>query len=176
MRYSQWLISLTYGLLEEEGYGSYGSLCRYLHSREFYYEIDGDERRAEDGIDFRTRYSYVSEYSIDDIEYALDSMKCSVLEMMVALAFRCEEQIMKDQEVGDRVAVWIFSMLRSLKIDGMEDGCFDKAFVEEAITNFLNHDYSPDGNGGLFYVPEHRGDFRETEIWYQMHQYLHRYY
>ena len=38
----------------------------------------------------------------------LDNKTCSVLEMMIALAIRCEEHIMDDPDVGNRTGQWFW--------------------------------------------------------------------
>lgn len=72
---------------------SYRKLLTHLHEVEFTYTLPMDGNRAEDGIDLRYRFGYENDYSEPMIASGLDDRPCSVLEMMIALSMRCEEQI-----------------------------------------------------------------------------------
>ena len=102
----------------------------------------------------------------------LDDRPCSILEMMIALAIRCEEHIMEDPEIGNRTGQWFWNMIVSLGLGHMTDDYFDLAYVEEAVRRFLNREYSRDGSGGLFTIERCPQDMRRIEIWYQMCMYL----
>lgn len=78
---------------------SYQKLLRHLHNIDFQYMLPMDGNRAEDGIDLRYRFGYEKEYEGPMIASYLDNRPCSVLEMLIALAFRCEEHMAK--ELGD---------------------------------------------------------------------------
>ena len=80
---------------------TYRQLFEFLHDVEFTYFIPHDENRAKDGIALRYRYCLL--HNCKNLEYCLDG-PCSILEMMVALAIRCEENIMSDPDKGDRTA------------------------------------------------------------------------
>lgn len=148
---------------------SYKKLLMCLHNIEFRCAIEQDANRAEDGINVRRRYSY--DYRDDSLEDYLDG-PCSVLEMMVALAIRCEEHIMDNPEIGNRTGKWFWDMIQNLGLGSMNDARFNKRFVEEKIRIFLDREYEPNGKGGLFTVKNTRYDMRNVEIWYQMCWYL----
>ena len=82
---------------------SYQKLLRHLHNIDFQYMLPMDGNRAEDGIDLRYRFGYEKEYEGPMIASYLDNRPCSVLEMLIALAFRCEEHIMTDPDIGNRM-------------------------------------------------------------------------
>lgn len=151
---------------------SYRKLLTFLHNVEFTYIIELDENRVSDGIDFRYRFGYENGYSREDIAEYLDFRPCSVFEMMVSLAFRLEEQIMDDSEYGNRTGQWFWNMLVSLGLGKMSDRNFDKNYVRDVLTRFLNNDYAPNGEGGLFTVSKPKYDMRDTEIWCQAMWYL----
>lgn len=148
---------------------SYRKLLTYLHDIEFIYSIPNDENRAEDGMSLRYRFALL--YGYEDM-LAYFEGPCSVLEMMVALALRCEENIMDDPNFGNRTGQWFWGMIANLGIGSMVDDRFDKQYVEEVITRFLNRDYAPNGKGGLFTVRNCKKDMRNVEIWYQLNCYL----
>lgn len=148
---------------------SYIKLLTYLHNTEFTYLIPRDRNRAEDGVDLRYRFGLIRRHP----EYS----EClrgpsSVLEMMIALAIRCEESIMDDPAYGDRTSQWFWGMIVSLGLGGMTDAIFDRDHVEECVTRFLNREYERNGKGGLFTVKGTRRDMRKMEIWYQLNAYL----
>lgn len=148
----------------------YEKLLQFLHSVEFTYLLSRDENRASDGIALRHRFSY--EY--DDIENAdlYLTGPCSILEMLVALALRCEEDIMDDPGIGDRTKQWFWGMVNNLGLGHMDDERFDEDDARYIIYRFLDREYEPDGIGGLFTIRDCECDLRQVEIWYQLCWYL----
>jgi hypothetical protein len=131
--------------------------------------VPHDENRAADGI--ALRYRYCSNYGYEDLDYYLDG-PCSVLEMMVALAIRCEETIMDDPDIGDRTGQWFWGMLVNMGLGAMDDSKYDRRVVDIAVDTLLDRTYEPDGKGGLFTVKHCDQDLRTVEIWYQLIWYL----
>ncbi len=171
--YFNWM----FRLISEDGNAvdkdnSYLKLLNKLHNLDFEIIIPMDENRAIDGADLRYRFGY--EENIDDHEIAttLDNRPSSVLEMMIALAVRCEEHIMSNDDIGDRTGTWFWEMISSLRLNNMIDEHFNDGYVETVISMFNNREYKPNGEGGLFTVRRHNVDLRNVEIWYQMHFYL----
>lgn len=148
---------------------SYRKLLSYLHSITFSYSIPNDENRAKDGISLRYRYSLLQGYS--DVPKCLDG-PCSILEMIVALAIRCEENIMDDPKVGNRTGQWFWGMINNLGLGFATNEKFDRHLVDEIVDRFLNREYDPDGKGGLFRIKHCKRDLRTVEIWYQLCWYL----
>lgn len=151
---------------------SYRKLLYFLHGTEFTYIVERDVNRAIDGVDFRYRFGYEFGYSRDVIEKYLDTRPCSVLEMMISLAFKIEERIMDDIDYGNRTGQWFWNMIVNLGLGAMCDSKFDRARAEEIIFRFLNRDYAPNGEGGLVTVKNPKYDMRSVEIWNQMMWYL----
>ena len=148
---------------------SFKKLFSYLNDTKFTYSIRMDLNRAKDGTELRRRYA--NEFKIANI-YDRICGPCSVLEMMIALAIRCEETIMDDENFGDRTDQWFWEMMKNLGLGHMDDDEFDEEYVSDVITRFLNRDYEPDGRGGLFFVRNCDIDLRDVEIWIQMLWYL----
>ena len=147
---------------------SYRKLLMHLHNIEFTWFIPYDDNRADDGIQLRRRFGL----SRDDMSLPrCISGPCSVLEMMAALAIRCET-IMDDTQFGDRTGQWFWGMIRNLGLGSMNDSRFDRDYVDNAIARFLNREYEPDGKGGLFTVKHCTQDMRTVEIWCQLSWYL----
>lgn len=167
--YYAWLIGLVCGKYSNED-TIYSKLLECLHSTPFVYSMERDENRAEDGIDLRYRFECeCTGYANAD---AYIDGPCSVLEMMVALAIRCEENIMDDANIGDRTAQWFWGMVVNLGLGPMTDDRFDERYTNDILDRFLDRDYEPDGRGGLFTVRNCDCDLRYVEIWVQLCWYL----
>ena len=79
---------------------------------------------------------------------------------------------MEDPLVGNRTGQWFWGMIRSLGLGTMIDSRFDEEYVEAAIDRFLDHEYEPNGKGGLFTIKDCKDDLRTAEIFYQLCWYL----
>ena len=170
--YFEWL----YDLVCKDRYSgdvSFRKLLMHLHGREFTFTILMDENRAFDGVSLRWQYICDKDYSPDILEDLNEP--CSILEMMVALCFKCDG-IMDDPSIGDRFSQWFWHMIVSLGLGGMNDDNFNKRKADNAINRFLNRDYEPNGKGGLFTIRNCEYDLRHVEIWHQMCWYLDEYY
>lgn len=152
---------------------SFRKLLMYLHHKNFRYLIPNDQNRAKDGVDLRYRFAITNgyEHSYQKILHILNG-PCSVLEMMVALANRCEETIMDDPKKGNRTGQWFWGMIVNLGLGSMYDSNFNRRYVEDTIERFLDREYSPDGTGGLFTIKNSDRDLRTVEIGYQLCWYL----
>ena len=169
--YLTWLCDKVTDDCKYEGH-SYRKLFEFLMSMDFYYSLPMDSNRAEDGIDLRYRFG--RETGREDVEIAnlLDIYPCSVMEMLVALAIRCEEQLMGDPYVGDRTYIWFWDMMRNLGLDRLYDAVFSEEEARAIIFKWMNHQYGPDGEGGLFRIANPKRDLRGVEIWYQLNWHL----
>lgn len=170
-KYFDWLVAIVSLPLD------YSFLLRKLYSTEFWWLIPFDAHRADDGIQLRYRFGRENGIPDPQICAELDNFPCSILEMIVALAIRCEEHIMGDENIGNRTSLWIHQMLSTIGLLGYSDNVFDEREVDVILNNFLNRRYERTGEGGLFCIPdlEPDRDMRQTEIWNQMNWYMKRY-
>ena len=150
---------------------SYRKLFMHLHNFEFVSYIRGDENRINDGIQLRRRFSIDSGYEDNYLSSYLKE-PCSVLEMMLALAIRCEETIMDDPKKGNRTGQWFWDMVINLGLGAMTDYNYEKDYVENVLNKFVNREYEPDGRGGLFTIRNCNKDLRKIDIWCQLCWYL----
>ena len=156
---------------------NYKRLIRYLHGVEFTYSVLFDENRYEDGLSLRSRFAYELGYGYDHITNTMGDDPCSVLEMMIALALRCEEHIMDDIEYGDRTSQWFWTMIDNAGFGSLTDLNFNSREAEYIIDRVLNRKYGPCGEGGFFYIKNNCNvDLREVELWYQLNWYLDSYF
>lgn len=170
--YFEWL----FGLVCKQEYSSrisFRKLLMHLHNTEFRYLIPKDQNRAEDGKGLRYRFA-ITHYYDEPSELIMDYLggPCSVLEMMVALSIRCEENIMDDPNIGNRTSQWFWGMVVNLGLGAMTDDRFNKRMVVDILETFLDRDYEPNGRGGLFTIRNCDRDLRDVEIWYQLCWYL----
>lgn len=170
-RYFEWMYQLVCNDKYNRGL-SYRKLLAYLHTVEFIYSIPMDDNRVSDGIGLRYRFGCECGYESAAVATFLDDTPCSVLEVMVALALRCEETIMDNPEVGDRTGQWFWNMILSLGLAGMSNEKFNRDYAKMIVERFLNREYEPDGHGSLFTVENPPRDMRSVEIWCQMCWYL----
>ena len=168
-KYFEWLFGLVCGKRYSK-HISYKRLLMRLHDTKFIYSMLMDENRAEDGVDLRYRFGDAND-CLEEVYLYLNG-QCSVLEMMVALAVRCEEHLMCDSDYGDRTSQWFWGMITNLGLGSMTDDRFDRDFVDETIDIFLHREYEPNGKGGLFTIKECKYDLRTIDIWYQLNWYL----
>ena len=166
--YFEWMYDIACEDRFAPGMG-YRKLLTFLHDVEFTYFIPHDENRAEEGI--ALRYRYCLHKDCVELEWCLDG-PCSVLEMMIALALRCQENLMDDFELGDRTGQWFWNMINNMGLGGMNDMNYNEWLVNDVVSRFLDRDYEPDGRGGLFRVRNWDRDMRTAEIWHQLLAYI----
>lgn len=144
---------------------NYSYLFTELYNREFVWIIEKDENRALDGMNLRDQYT-------DDTGGFVDpDMYCSMLEMMVALAIRCENDIMGEPD-EDRTNEWFWSMLTNLGLHRFDNKNWDRKKVNKLLDRLISRQYDASGNGGLFPLTNPMSDQRDVEIWYQMSSWL----
>lgn len=141
-------------------------LYKFLYYRDFEWVMEQDANRAKDGEELRFRY--MESCGIQPFELPELQTPCSVLEMLVALAKRCDFQTSTSYE-SDYSSVWFKRMIKNL---GLNRPYFDSQRTDEILTNWMNRAYSKDGKGNIFYIPNYDGDMRTMEIWYQMCSYI----
>ena len=162
--YFEWLFAAVNGD-QRHRRSPYRKLITLLHQTDFSWTIPMDANRAADGKELRHRFS--QDIGVLSAYQCLDG-PCSVLEMMVALSIRCENNIMSNPDVGDRTALWFWGMVKNLGLDKFTDAKFDRVYCINSLNRFLSREYDADGRYGLFPVPGCSYDLRTVEIWYQM--------
>ena len=164
--YFSWIEKLISN--DEMKASEYKKLISFLNDIQFDYLIPMDDNRIADGINLRYRFGYDTEIPYAQIATYLDIRPASVLEVMVALSLRIEEQFIDGDDVGN----WFWIMIANLGLDEYKDLYFNKAEVDRIIKKFLKRDYEKNGRGSLFITNDRNKDMRQIEIWDQMHLYL----
>ncbi len=168
--YNEWIYSIAMPNVQDRC--NHSKLLSKLNNIPFEYIIPMDINRYDDGIDLRYRYGAEEGYDNIVVQNEIDVRECSVLEMMVALALRCEENIMYNVELGFRPNKWFFKMLESLHLLHMTNINYNDNYVTDRINIFITRSYAYDGNGGLFTLNNPKEDMRGLEIWRQAMLYL----
>lgn len=171
-RYFDWVYELVCGKWEPRNL-SFRYLLQFLYDTDFLPDNEMDENRAVDGTNLRGRFmDEHPDIPGNNVNIALRGKECSMLEMMVALALRCEEQIMEDPNAGYRAGQWFWNMVVSLGLAAMDDNRFHRSRAEFVMERFRRRDYQPNGAGGLFTLQNPKEDMRTLDIWYQMMAYI----
>jgi len=141
----------------------YTRLLGYLHSISFTWSIYNDKNRAADGLALRDEY-----FLGEDVLHR----PCSVLEMLIAMARRCEYDIMYDPQLGDQTGKWLFIMLDNAGLLAFDNDHFDVDAVSFIVFRILDRMYDPSGEGSFFPLEHPMEDMRHVEIWSQLNRYL----
>lgn len=171
-RYFAWICQLIKSEQDIHKVSSFNKLLKHLDDTVFYFSIDMDMNRAEDGRDLRYRFAYEKAVDYHLIDLYFDDQPCSVLEMIAALSLRFEEDVMDDPELGNRTSKWFWEMIDNLGLGQADDSHYDQDHVDHVLNNFLNRNYAPDGKGGLFTINDSNCDLRTVDIWCQMCWYM----
>ena len=170
--YYCWLIELI-----GDGHNEllYQKLLWKLYSTPFFYELEYDRNRAVDGLQLRKKYiKHVLQKPYYDGNDGPDET-CSILEMLIALAKRAEDNLIYNPCEGNNSSYWFWLILSNLGLDEYDDNYYFEGRVNEILTNFMHHLYSSDGqNGGAFPCPGIAQDLRKTDLWWQLGAYFQR--
>lgn len=174
-KYYHWLVSLV---CDEYHAKYYNKLLSALYGQEFYWSITRDEDRAIDGINLRRRYieehckgsGYKSRGNIESVPTQDDP--CTLLEMMAAMAIRCEIECFGYNSDNDMTDTWFWNMIINLGLDKMDDGNFKPGLVHNRVLDLLDRQFEPNGKYGLFTVEGRTEDMRDVDFWMQMMWYI----
>ena len=134
-------------------------LLMHLYHRNFEYPFANDMNRAQDGIDLRGRFLF-EEHCESPLR---EGVPCSILEMLVALAVRCDREI-TGVTGEDRPQNIFWMMIDNLGLKRAENWYE----VDMILDIWMRRKYQKDGKGGLFPLKKSSADQRKVEIWYQM--------
>ena len=149
---------------------NYSKLGNFLASEQFTWINPMDGNRADDGIGMRLMYARVSGMSVVSSDIYSD-MSCTVLEMLVALSYRIEQDLMGTPG-DDHPEKWFWEFMHNLGIDAESDDVFDENYVSLVIDTWLNRGFRRNGIGSPFPLTRAFGDQRRKEIWVQVQGYL----
>ena len=165
-RYFEWVCGLVADPRHREPSKTFYLLMEILYKNPFIWFVPNDHNRAEDGRKLRDEFFKASGLRPDHDWFQLD---CSMLEMLVGLAYRLE------YKTKEGVVFWFWHILKNLGVHRLHDERMNDGYVrsvERVITQLNDRTYEPSGRGGIFPLKRPEEDQRELEIWYQMSEYL----
>lgn len=164
MDYLKWLLKECN--LNNSFYVKYKELLSYLLETDFVYVIEKDRNRALDGLDLRDKY-----YEDTGYEYDEDCDTCSVLEMLIALSIRVDDEYTgyPGEEHPEDIFLEMFNNLQLNRFKGVG---FSYEEVDEILNIWMYRQFQPDGSGSIFMIEDPYVDQREIEIWDQMQEFL----
>jgi hypothetical protein len=95
-----------------------------------------------------------------------------MLELIIALAYRCEDMTADVVDGNRQVQDWFWDLLSNSGLEGYTDEQYDERLVDEILNNIIYRRYDRYGRGGLFPLKNPKKDQRKVELWYQMNAYL----
>ena len=147
-------------------------LLRYLYDTEYFYTNSVDSSREEDGLGLRHTFALERGIPALTCDEMMKGKNCSVLEMLVALAIRAAGRVFNDPKDPEPLTGKFFwNMVNTIGLDSMINN-FDAKETDEKLLRMMQHNYEPNGKGGLFYIPNCSFDMREESIWFQLSWYL----
>lgn len=166
--YYEWLLEG----INDDRIDGHTKLLRYLYNTTFYVSnnVELDESRIKDGLDLR--YVYLDNKTSALPFNTIFNLDVSVLEVLIALALKCENQIMYDPDMGNRVPVWFWMFLDNIGLLYFTDSEWNEELVSRTIFTWLSREYDRTGQGGLFPLREPYEDQREVPLWNQLNTYI----
>ena len=164
MTYFEWLVYLIAPDYHQRE--NYIELLYTLYSVEFYWVLKRDRHRAEDGLELRNLYE--QEIGQDPDIFG----PCTCLEMMVALAIRCENELMRDPDLGDQTGRWFWIMIANLGLDKFDDECFNEDEIRYILEKFMNREYGKNGEFCMFPCQKSVSVLKKSEIAYQINYFI----
>ncbi len=152
---------------------THSKLIRQLYEMPFRVTLLMDENRVEDGLALRTRFVYETGLGVVERDMLKFQRPCSILEVMIGLIIRFEEEYVIDDLIEDPIGAWFGEMINSLGLMLDDDTVFDSDLnrVKLILLIFLDRAYYPEGRGGLFYIPGTDEDMTKIELWRQIMMY-----
>jgi hypothetical protein len=174
-QYDEWIV--VYLGISREWVDSHKVLLHILANKKYYYSIKRDKNRMLDGLNLRDKYERATgEIVCSPFGYG----GASVLEVLAALAERCEDDLMYDGQEY-KPYMWFYVMLKNLKIDSYVDdlmlvnseeaGVINPQLrdrVEKILDKWLSRRFEYDGTGSPFPLKMAKFDQRSQELWSQM--------
>lgn len=161
---------------------NYLKLCDFLHNTEFKWSVHNDDNRCQDGVNLRQ--TYIDQNGLDEHHLevaALLDMRCSVFEVLIALAQRMNELMYDLNDQRDQAPRWFHEMLTNLKLDiyvderapGQRFNEMTELHIYDTLVTLMDRTYDSHGHGGLFPLKRTpRKHQAEVELWYQLMAYL----
>lgn len=160
-----------------EKFRGYEELFKLLQNIEFTWLIERDENRAGDGMELRDDYNVPHDivFGERDIQIYFMEHPCSVLEMLIALAIRVDEEYLGDP-ADPHPEDFFWEMIKNLDLDCFTNKALQKSskadVIQTIIRVWMDRCFAKNGLGSPFPVYNDDRDQRNLEIWDQMNSYI----
>lgn len=141
-------------------------LIRQLYKKEFFWFVDHDDNRVEDGRELRYEFSHETNTKLTPEWHTFG---VSMLEVLIALSRRLSFQA--DGEPRER----FWELVDNIGLAKFNDARYNRRAaktIDDALEKVIWRTYSYSGDGGLFPLKDPKEDQREVELWYQMSAYI----
>ena len=125
-----------------------------MYKTPFIAYVPRDDSRVSDGLALRRRY-----------KGPIDILECSVLEVVIALAIRMENEYIGDPSINQIKSTFI-RLIDNLGL------IKNKNNIYERLNMFVKRAYAPNGVGGLFPLKRTLRDQRDVDLWGQMNEWI----
>lgn len=159
--YFLWLLNRI--RIDDIDLDDYMVLMAYLYEYDFFWVLELDANIAARGLDLRYEF---------DPYMDLGMKNCSVLEMLVALAWYWEHDITYDFQIGDRSGLWFWTMIENLGLLSYHNQIFDEEAVSGKLVYWLERRFEYDGTGSPFPLKNPHRDQRNLIIWLQVNDFV----
>ncbi len=184
-KYLDWLENLVCSGPMRHKKRHFGLLLEQLYARNYTYIDDLDGARAKWGLTLRDKYLDEVMSQCDSGHEVMsqrdsccdDNKPCSMLEMMVALAWRMENEEASerwDDEFWDYVSIWFWGMIDNMGLGSNDNVNYDPKKTNICVDRVLGKGYNVDGRGGLFTlkINSQGVDMNKIDIWRQAMLYM----
>ena len=148
----------------------FGRLFEILHHINFECVLERDENREDDGVELREEYSVPDCFDAEQ-EEAFYAQKCSVLEMLIALSIRVDDEFIGDP-AEEHPEDFFMEMIENLGLDKFNGNRYRDDDVIKIIQRWMDRKFNKNGHGSPFPMKYDRRDQRKLEIWDQMNAYI----
>ena len=147
----------------------YIPLLDLLNSIPFVVMVDMDENRADYGAFLRKRW--LQNEDLYEYLYEFDDDKVSVLEVLIGIAQRLEDQV-GDVMEGDHTSDRFWEILHNLDIEKYDSKNYKPLNIKEKVRNWMLRKYKNDGSGSIFPIKNVVKNYNSLQIWDQMSIYV----
>lgn len=153
----------------------YDILIFELYTVDFEWVIDLDSDREYDGIVLRDEF-YDGSNSVEN----LDEKKCSVLEVLIALA-KYMNFLLDDDDRGDRTRIWFWEMIDNLGLRKYTNSYLSKPYgrqlkmlneIRDICNTWMQREFSYSGKGSPFPLEHPQEDQRNLDMIRQLNAYV----
>lgn len=163
--YFKWL----YSLVADPGQDlTYWKLLKVLYTTEFVWVVPNDENRISDARALRAKFVDTQGIRLRRSERDWIDLGCSILEVMVGLAYRLEFEA-----YTGRAHYWFWVLLDNIGLSEFDDSCeIPEGDIRDVLEMVIQRYYEPDGRGGFFPLDHPDKDQRQVELWGQVSSYV----